>query len=73
MDNKTDDKAKMLALFRFWCFGTFIIIFAAVTVYIGLFVSWAEALSRGLPIWGLVAVMCIIWYYIYKWYIGRKA
>jgi hypothetical protein len=72
MDNKTSDKTKLLALFRFWCFGTFIIIFAAVTVYIGLFVSWQEALSKGLPIWGLVAVMCVIWYYAYKWFLNRK-
>ncbi len=73
MDDKTNEKMKLLSLFRFWCFGTFIIIFAAVTVYIGLFVSWSQALAQGLPIWGLVAVMCVIWYYAYKWYLTRKA
>ena len=73
LNNKTTDKAKLLDLFRFWCFGTFIIIFAAITVYIGLFVSWSEALTKGLPIWGLVAVMCVIWYFAYKWYLDKKA
>jgi hypothetical protein len=72
MENDKSDKSKLLDLFRFWCFGTFIIIFAAVTVYIGLFVSWSEALSRGLPIWGLVAVICLLWYFIYRWYLNRK-
>ena len=72
MENDKSDKSKLLDLFRFWCFGTFIIIFAAVTVYIGLFVSWSEALSRGLPIWGLVVVICLLWYFIYRWYLNRK-
>ena len=72
MENDESDQSKLLDLFRFWCFGTFIIIFAAVTVYIGLFVSWSEALSRGLPIWGLVAVICLLWYFIYRWYLNRK-
>ena len=72
MDKKTSDKTKLLTLFRFWCFGTFIIIFAAVTVYIGLFVSWGEALTRGLPIWGLVAVLCAVWYVAYKWYLDKN-
>ena len=73
MEKDKSDKSKLLDLFRFWCFGTFIIIFAAVTVYIGLFVSWSEALTRGLPIWGLVAVLCLLWYFIYRWYLNRKA
>jgi len=73
IDSKTTDKTKLLDLFRFWCFGTFIIIFAAITVYIGLFVSWSAALTKGLPIWGLVAVLCVIWYFAYKWWIDKKA
>jgi hypothetical protein len=72
MEKDKSDKSKLLDMFRYWCFGTFIIIFAAVTVYIGLFVSWSEALSRGLPIWGLVAVICLLWYFIYRWYLNRK-
>lgn len=72
MEKDKIDKSKLLDMFRYWCFGTFIIIFAAVTVYIGLFVSWSEALSRGLPIWSLVAVLCLLWYFIYRWYLNRK-
>jgi hypothetical protein len=73
MQKGKDEKAKLLDLFRFWCFGTFILVFAAITVYIGLFESWSNALVRGLPIWGLTGVLCIVMYYIYKWFLGRKA
>jgi hypothetical protein len=73
MDKEKTDKDKMLDLFRFWCVGTFILIFAAVTVYIGLFVSWSQALRLGFPIWGLTGILCIAFYYIYRWYSNRKA
>jgi hypothetical protein len=66
------DKAKLLNLMRFWCFGTFVIVFAAMTVYIGLFVSWTTALAQGFPIWGMTAALCVIWYYAYKFYMNRK-
>ncbi len=73
MQKNTTDKSKLLGLMRFWLFGTFIIVFAAVTVYIGLFVDWSEALIQGLPIWGLTAVLCVIWYFAYQWFLNRKA
>jgi hypothetical protein len=66
------DKTKLLNLMRFWLFGTFIIVFAAITVYIGLFVGWQSALTRGLPIWGVTAVLCVVWYFAYAWWLGRK-
>jgi hypothetical protein len=71
--NKTQpDKAHLLGLMRFWLFGTFIIVFAAITVYIGLFVDWSQALIQGLPIWGLTAVLCVLWYFLYAFYISHK-
>jgi hypothetical protein len=70
-----NDKEKMLGLMRFWLFGTFIIIFAATTVFLG------GALQTGLLIlqqpnfWismVITAVLCVGWYYVYKWYLGRQ-
>ncbi len=69
-----ENKEKLLNLMRFWLFGTFVIVFAAITTYIGLFTNrnaWL-ALRAGFPIWGITAVLCIIWYYGYKWYLNRQ-
>lgn len=70
------DKVKKLNLMRFWLFGTFVLIFAAVTIYIG------GALGTGLAILSQVnywiamvaaAALAVLWYYIYKWYLNRQA
>lgn len=73
MQKPSTDKSKLLSLMRFWLIGIFIIVFAAVTVYIGMYVQWSQALVRGLPIWGLTAVLCVIWYFAYMWYLNRKS
>jgi hypothetical protein len=70
-----EEKTKMLGLMKFWLFGTFIIIFAAVTVYTG------AAVGTGLDILGeanywyamvLTAALCVAWYFVYRWYLNRK-
>ena len=70
-----DEKEKMLKLMRFWLFGTFLIVFVASTVYIG------GALGTGLQIFGqlkywlafvVTAIICVLWYYLYKWYLDKK-
>ncbi|MDD5371283.1 MAG: hypothetical protein PHQ40_19555 [Anaerolineaceae bacterium] len=68
------EKDKLLNLMRFWLFGTFIIVFAATFTYVGLFTDrdWVQALTASLPIWGITAVLCVIWYFVYKWYADRK-
>ncbi len=66
------DNTKLLGLMRYWLFGTFIIVFAAITIYIGLFVGWQNALLGGLPIWGITGLLCIAAYFGYKWYLTRK-
>jgi len=70
----SEDKTKLLKLMRFWLFGTFLIVWTAITLYIGLFTSqdWILALRAGLPIWGIVAVLCVVFYFGYKMYLGRK-
>jgi len=69
-----EHKEKLLNLMRFWLFGTFVIVFAAVTAYIGIFTNrdWWLAMKAGFPIWGLTAVLTVVWYYFYKWYLNRK-
>ena len=69
-----DDKKKLLNLMRFWLFGTFIIVFAATVIYIGMFTAndFLRALVASAPIWGITAVLCVIWYFAYKWYLNRQ-
>lgn len=70
-----DEKTKMLALMRFWLFGTFLIVWAALTMFIGLFTDrdWWLAITTGFPIWGLVGALCIIWYFVYKVWLDRNS
>jgi len=70
----TPEKEKLLKLMRFWLFGTFLIVFAAITLYIGMFTSrdWMLALRQGFPIWAITAVLCAGTYYGYKAWIARK-
>jgi hypothetical protein len=69
------DQEKMLKMMRFWIFGTFLIVFVAALVYIG------GAMGTGLMILGqlnfwlafiIAAVLCVLWYYVYKWYLNRQ-
>jgi len=68
------EKDKLLNLIRYWLFGTFAIVFAATTAYVGLFTNrnWLTAIRYSFPVWGITAILCVIWYYIYKGYLKRK-
>jgi hypothetical protein len=68
------DKKSMLKLMRFWLFGTFVIVWTAITIYIGLFTSgdWWTAIRAGFPIWGICGVLCFVVYYGYKTYQSRR-
>ena len=67
------DDEKKLKLMRFWLFGTFIIIFAAATVYVGQFTGtavfgeWRYWLAMG-----IAAVLCVGSFFLYKALISRK-
>jgi len=70
-----DDKGKRLNLMKFWLFGIFVIIWAAVLVYLGGVWGTGLAILGQLNFWLAVvvtAVLCVVWYYIYKWYLERK-
>jgi hypothetical protein len=65
---------KKLKLMRFWLFGIFVIVFAGITAFIyfpALGDIWL-AVTSGWMLWGGTAVLCILVYYGYKWYLGRK-
>jgi hypothetical protein len=70
----SDEKTRLLNLMRFWLFGTFIIVWAAITLYIGLFTDndWWWAIRAGFPIWGIAGALCILWYVGYSWWLNRK-
>lgn len=72
------DKQKLLNLMRFWLFGTFWIVFAAITTYISLLQkpfdgTIGESIRTGFPVWGLTGALCLIFYFGYKYYLQRKA
>lgn len=69
------DSERSMRLMRFWLFGIFVIVFAAITGYIGLFTNrdWLAALRAGFPIWGITAALCIVAYAGYGYWSKRKA
>jgi uncharacterized membrane protein len=76
MEDDTMDKEKMLGLMRFWLFGTFIIVFAAVSVYTGVVLGLGLEILGQINFWlamALTAALCVVWFYIYKGYLNKKA
>jgi hypothetical protein len=70
-----NDKEKMLDLMRFWLFGTFLIVIIAATVYMGGALGLGMLIFREAYYWLAVviaAVLCMVWFYAYQWYLDRK-
>ena len=67
-------KTKLLNVMRFWLFGTFLIVWASMTMYIGLFTNrdWLAAIQAGLPIWGMTALLCVAWFFVYRAWLNRQ-
>ena len=69
------EKEKMLKLMRFWLFGTFVIIFSAASIYVGGAIGTGTLIFREANYWiamVVTALLCVAWYYIYKWYLDRQ-
>ena len=72
-----EEKKKKLRLMTFWLFSSVMIVFAAVTVYVYIWVAtlsgtvW-QALGVSLPITLLVAVAAAILYVVYYFLIYKK-
>ena len=71
----SEDTPKRLRVMRFWLIGVFLIILAALLTIGFVFQGAGLALFRELYFWlGLIiaAVLIVAWYFLYKWWIGRK-
>lgn len=70
------DKTKMLRMMRFWLFGTFVIIFAAATLYTGGALGFGLLIMKDPNYWLAVvitAALCVAAYFAYKWWLDKKA
>ena len=67
-----ETKQRRLRLMRFWLIGSVLIVWAAVTAYLGLFLGPLEAIVAGLPIWGVVVVAAVVLYFVYKAILNRQ-
>jgi uncharacterized membrane protein YvlD (DUF360 family) len=69
------DKQKQLALMRFWLFGTFVIIFASVTIYLGGALGLGLMIVKTFQFWlafAIAAVLSVAMYFIYKAILDRR-
>jgi len=68
-----EKKVKLLNLMRFWLFSVFIIVLVSMVIYVGMFTlgDVMKAAMASAPIWVTTGVLCILWYYAYRWYISR--
>jgi hypothetical protein len=71
-----EQNTKTIKLMRFWLFGTFIIVFAAVTSFAAITPGVGLAILAEVNYWliiGLTAVLCIGGAFGYEWWLKRKA
>ena len=72
-----EEKQKKLRLVTYWLFSSVMIVFAAVTTYVYLWVAplsgtiW-QALAASLPVTLVVAVAAVILYVVYYFLIYKK-
>ena len=74
----SEDKQKRLNLMRFWLFGTFVIVWAATLTFTYLWIapigaSFMDVIMTALPVWVITAVLAVVWYFGYKWWLSRSA
>jgi len=65
---------KKLKLMKFWLFGIFVLVLSGVTafIYYPAQGNILLALQSGWMLWGGTAILCIIIFYLYKWFLNRK-
>lgn len=69
------EKEKMLGLMRFWLFGTFVIVFVAAAIYTGGAIGLGLAILGQANFWiamAITAVLCVVWYYVYRGYLNKQ-
>jgi hypothetical protein len=69
-----EEKNKKLKLMRFWLFGFFVIVFAAITAFLYMPAKGdvLMVITSSWLIWLILAVACVAIYFIYKWILDRK-
>ncbi len=73
----SEEKQKRLRLMAYWLFGTVVIVFGALTAYIAVWVFpiggtvW-DVLKAGFPVWGVTAMLAVLFYAGYYMYIKRQ-
>ena len=73
----SEDKVKRLNLMRFWLFGTFVIVWAATFTFTFLWITpigagLTDVVVAALPVWVITAVLAVVWYLGYKWWLTRS-
>jgi hypothetical protein len=73
-----EGQQKSMRLLAYWLFSMVVMVFAAITAYIALWVrpvgaSMWTVIKSGFPIWGITGLAAIIIFAGYYFYIGRKA
>ena len=72
----SEDKEKRLNLMRFWLFGTFVIVWAATFAFAYLWIApvgadFRDVVITALTVWVITAVLAVVWYFGYRWWLGR--
>jgi sterol desaturase/sphingolipid hydroxylase (fatty acid hydroxylase superfamily) len=73
----SEEQLKKVRLVAYWLFSTTVIVFAAVTAFIAIWVrpigaSMGQVLRAGLPIWGITALAAVVAFGGYYVYARRK-
>lgn len=65
---------KKLKLMKYWLFGIFVLVLAGVTafIYYPANRNVLLAFQSGWLLWGGTAVLCVLVYFLYKWFLNRK-
>jgi hypothetical protein len=69
-----EEKKKLLSLMRFWLVGTYMMVFAIVVLYVGMNTGhgFLPVVISSAPTWGLLAVVCAVWYFAYVMYLKKQ-
>ena len=72
-----EDAVKRLNLMRFWLFGTFMIVWAATLAFTYMWIvplgaDFGDVVRAAAPVWVATAVLAVVWYLGYKWWLGRS-
>ncbi|MBN2048558.1 MAG: hypothetical protein JW750_12005 [Anaerolineaceae bacterium] len=68
------EKKKLMNLMVFWLFSTFVLVSAATLATLAIVAAldvWA-AVKAAWPIWLVTALICVVFYFVYKTILDRR-